>query len=81
MNLIASTNEAGHNTPSGTSDSIASGCVCKDIENLSIIANLTKFKRPNLIKYKKAKNLESVIANSFKTDITSYTYKSSLTKY
>lgn len=44
------------------------GDIGKNINNLSIVGNLTKFKKPNSINSKKIKNLKSVIANTFETD-------------
>lgn len=54
LNSIASENQTNQNTPSSTSDNASSSSIAGDIKILSIFANLTKSKKLNLSKSKKA---------------------------
>lgn len=68
LNSQAGENDSSHNT-SHIGGTTSGGCgICENINNLSTIVNLAKFKKPNLTTSKKAYNLDFTMANSSKTD-------------
>lgn len=73
LSTLANGNKTNHNAPSHTGGSINNSDISESIENLSIIKNLTKFKKPDLARFKKLKlvktrKLDFAIAQTSRTD-------------
>lgn len=66
--FLVSQKKRNYNILNDTTSNTDDDGVSRSIENLSTIINLSKYKRPNLTKSKKEKNLEFVTTNSFGTD-------------